>query len=345
MISVPDYFHFCINHIVGINYNTVHYSLNKRQIEICFHTSFLEKSFHPSIAHLETSFSNNKFSELKIYCIDSSALESNLKFPDWPLEFFINGGYSEVLDSDRFKVFYPHDANRIFIYDHESNIGIVVYKNHKSIPWWEKTFPFRYVFHWWSKNINAQLIHSGAIELEENKAFLITGASGSGKSTTCLNLVQSGFNYLGDDYVWVEKNDDHWEVFCLYLTAKIIKENLFLRFKELYSHVNKKELVGDEKFVLYIDTIFPDQITHKSRIHGILLPEITNSKIAQFSNLGAIEALMAITPTTLFHLKHDRNVSFAKISSLCKEIESKKWKLSINDPDNVNSFKKLKHLF
>lgn len=50
-------------------------------------------------------------------------------------------------------------------------------------------------------------IHSSAIEMEK-QAVLISGFSGSGKSTTALALIKSGYRYLADDIVMVNPDND-----------------------------------------------------------------------------------------------------------------------------------------
>jgi hypothetical protein len=45
------------------------------------------------------------------------------------------------------------------------------------------------------------LVHAGAVVAPGGRAWLLAGGSFSGKSTTCLNLIRGGWNYLADDHV------------------------------------------------------------------------------------------------------------------------------------------------
>src|SRR5690606_18578920 len=105
-------------------------------------------------------------------------------------------------------------------------------------PWWECTFSFRILFHFWTRDLPAQLVHAGAMA-KDGTGVLITGQSGSGKSTSCLNLLRAGYDYLGDDYVWIELSEQT-TVYSLYQTAKIEAENLKERFLDWKPYITNK---------------------------------------------------------------------------------------------------------
>lgn len=45
------------------------------------------------------------------------------------------------------------------------------------------------------------LVHAGAVVAADGRAWLLVGGTFSGKTTTCLNLIRSGLDYLSDDHV------------------------------------------------------------------------------------------------------------------------------------------------
>jgi hypothetical protein len=45
------------------------------------------------------------------------------------------------------------------------------------------------------------LVHAGAVVAPDGRAWLLVGGTFSGKSTTCLNLIRQGWDYLSDDHV------------------------------------------------------------------------------------------------------------------------------------------------
>jgi hypothetical protein len=45
------------------------------------------------------------------------------------------------------------------------------------------------------------LVHAGAVVAPDGRAWLLVGGTFSGKSTTCVNLIRRGWDYLSDDHV------------------------------------------------------------------------------------------------------------------------------------------------
>ncbi len=52
------------------------------------------------------------------------------------------------------------------------------------------------------------LVHAGAVAPPEGGAWLVVGDARSGKSTTCMNLVTAGWQFLSDDQVVLVSNSD-----------------------------------------------------------------------------------------------------------------------------------------
>lgn len=337
--SVKQYFEKALKIVQAeANFIIEDYTIGKRKFRVNYNSACIATNLKNSIRHLEVPKGNGY--DLEIFCLDLSVMKNNIYKPDWPIEWFING-YAKELDTERFKVFYPSEMNRIYLFDQKLNIAIVLYTKVELIPWWEKTFSFRYVFHWWTLGFNAQLIHSGAILHRKAGAYLITGASGSGKSTTCLNLLRAGFNYLGDDYVWIEKEDD-WKVYCLYQTVKIVKSTLQERFPELEDVVLNKQLIGSEKYVLDCGNVYPNSMCKSATILGIIIPKINYSKISSRAKASTQSAILSIAPSTLYHLPHNREIAYKKIVKLCVSVPVYSWSLAVDDGINSETFSKFK---
>jgi hypothetical protein len=54
--------------------------------------------------------------------------------------------------------------------------------------------------------LNRALLHAAAVETPSGEGWILAGDARSGKSTTCLNLIQSGWDYLSDDQVVLYRN-------------------------------------------------------------------------------------------------------------------------------------------
>lgn len=271
----------------------------------------------------------NSVSHTKIPNQDQFDLEiwiSNLKgvkAPNKNWEFNVQG-YCYQLDQSNYRIFYQHWIKQIFMYSESDKVGIYWVKSERHVAWWEPTFSFRIIFHWWTKSLNAQLIHAGCMAIDENNGWIISGPSGSGKSSTCLELLDGGYHYLGDDYIWVELQNDEIEVYSIYQTAKVNPDNFADRFSYLNDLLHNSENFHDQKAILNIRNLEGDRILEKTMIRGIILPEVKAEHETAIIECSSSEAFINIAPTTMHHLPHDRNISFKKIKSLSTRLNSYK---------------------
>jgi hypothetical protein len=330
---IKDYFEDVYSRIIvrKDNFEKTSVAVGDHFAEIYTSDKELKQIFFYSISHLVT-YNTVALSSLIIYCITDDALEKRLKAPTLSAEeLSLNGTYNNS-DSDRYFIFYQPWLHQIYLFDSSSNIAIYWVKNINNIPWWEPTFSFRIIFHWWSLKTPYQLIHSGAISKDGKSAFLFPAPSGSGKSTTTLQLWLSGFLFLGDDYLMIDINKN--KVYQLYSTAKVEIDTLNKFLPELKENVINKNELQKQKAILHIENI---QKVYSLPISGIIIPSISVGKYGIFE-CSKSTAQLAIAPTTLHHLPHKRETSFSKISKLVQTNETYAWNLPPFRDSLVNQF-------
>ncbi len=273
--------------------------------------------------------------ELTIWYAESKDLPKKLKAPPW--EDFNSQGFSPSLDQDDCQIYFMPWLKQVFLYSRSKRTGIFWVNSAEEIAWWEPTFSFRIIFHWWTRDLPAQLIHAGTMALDKDSGWLITGPSGSGKSTSCLNLLKSGARYLGDDYVWAELEPVP-VVYALYQTAKVEPDNLHQRFSDWKPYLLNPESYTSQKAILDIKALFPDRWLSCVKLNGILLPKVANTEKTVFSATPASRALIGIAPTTLHHLPHHRDLSYKKISTLSSRLPTYNWLLGTDKSQFIESF-------
>jgi len=307
--------------------------LANRTVHLCTPSLPLRERFLPALSHL-LDIEIEKKPALTIWYADDISLSHPLQAP--PLDGFNAQGYHPDLDQQDIQIFFQPWQTQIFLYSRSKSIGIYWVKDWELVPWWESTFSFRALFHLWTKDLPAQLVHAGTMA-RNGRGVLIPGQSGSGKSTSCLNLLRAGYDYLGDDYVWVELGVEI-KVFTLYQTAKVEPDNFLMRFPEWETHLRNKADYKHQKAIFHVTDIYPEAGILSSPVRAILLPRVAHQEYTGFKKANPTQALMAMAPTTLHHLPHDRTISYRKFMKIASSLPSYHWNLGNNRDQFVESF-------
>ncbi|WP_158988798.1 hypothetical protein [Mucilaginibacter sp. L196] len=315
------------------SYHTDQLSLANRSIHLRTPTMDLRDRLLPSLAHLIDIKEINQ-PDLTIWYAEDKHLPQKLKAPPW--HGFNAQGFNDTICQDDIQVFFQPWQTQLFLYSKSKRTGIYWTRKTEDVPWWECTFSFRVLFHFWTKDLPAQLVHAGAMA-KDGLGILITGPSGSGKSTSCLNLLSAGYDYLGDDYVWIELTGQP-KVFSLYQTAKIEPENLQQRFLDWKPYIKNKTEYQEQKAIFDINDLFPEAGISYSTINAILLPKVAHQEITKFESTNPSSALMAMAPTTLHHLPHNRQTSYQKLMRISSALPAYHWHLGNDTKQFVASF-------
>ena len=108
----------------------------------------------------------------------------------------------------------------VSLYDHKENRAIILSPLRQSLK--DRTYfaaPFRFLFEEFHRNTGLQLLHAGAVCLDD-VAALVIGPSGQGKSTTTAACAMQGLTFLGDDYIILKNKEDRTVVYPLYKSIK-----------------------------------------------------------------------------------------------------------------------------
>jgi hypothetical protein len=149
----------------------------------------------------------------------------------------------------------------------------------------------------WYFDRGVQLLHAGLIA-SRGAGVLLPGESGTGKSTTSLASLAQGLEYLGDDFIGIERQPDlRFAGHSIYNTACITRENL-VRFPELRAHAVDEGLPDEEKPILFLTEVYPDRMRTRASIDAIALVRIRQER-TEVRPARRPEALRALAASTL----------------------------------------------
>lgn len=332
-----EYFNRLLSLFEGLPaYGSDFLSLAGRVVRLQTPSRALRARFLPALAHLLVD-DDGADAALTIWYAEDKDLPGKVVAPPW--HGFNAQGFHEGLDQEEVQLFFQPWQRQIFLYSRSRRIGIYWAQTARDVPWWESTFSFRILFHFWTRDLPAQLVHAGAVA-KNGEAILITGPSGSGKSTSCLNLIRAGYQYLGDDYVWVELGKRP-SVHTLYQTAKVEPDNLKRRFADWVPHVVNAAQFEQQKAIFYIGDLLPQAMIASAELKTVLLPRVADREQTLLVEAKASETLLAMAPTTLHHLPHHRQASYKKLREISTAVPGFRWLLGSDSKqfeDSLNQF-------
>lgn len=212
---------------------------------------------------------------------------------------------------------YVGGEESLSFYDHTTATGYFWMRDASELSDWSTGAPFRAILNWFLAQHDIHLVH-GAVVGHNNKSILLTAKSGSGKSTTALTAILSGMDYIGDDYTAFEKKSGKPVAHSLYNSAKITRQGLDF-FPELVPAIWNKHFSGNQKAIVFLDSLFPDQIKSSLPLAAVFIPRITGG-ITTIVPTSKLEALVAIAPTTLLQLPLAETGTLSALKQIIKDV-------------------------
>jgi hypothetical protein len=126
----------------------------------------------------------------------------------------------------------------------------------------------------WIRNFNACLMHCGAVALG-NRAVVLSGPPGSGKSTQVLRLLRHGTQFLADDLAIVHRGDQGLEMMAFREVASVGARTLE-RFPELHD-LATAPLRGGGKYCVDVPAYFGQQ-ARRTAAPGVIVRLHPDSK-------------------------------------------------------------------
>lgn len=307
----------------------------------------VERLIFPALSHLSVDAPDSD--EPFTVCIWDSA-GTGIPFPPIPWEYAPDrctldyGVQGEIrgFNDARFGAIHIQWFEQVILIDRQRRIGIVWFGDANTQPYWERAFPLRLLFHLWSRDTDAQLLHAAAVGTPEGGALLL-GVSGAGKSSTALSFVRKSddpphpFRLAGDDYTAVRlHNDGTPTVYSLYSIAKLHWNNV-TRFPHFTDSIINADHPDDEKAILNLNSYRPESLIASFPLKAILLPTITGAAHTRILPATPFEALFTAAPATVFHLIGAKKTTLKKLAALVRRVPVYRVELGMDRREIVES--------
>lgn len=288
------------------------YGIGPFQLELVFASSFLAQKLGKAFAHL--SIPSSTEIDLTIRVTDTR--KQKLPFLDWRMIDQL--GYRGIYVPP---IYWHHFAGigALSALHLEKNRAYYIVRDEKELPWWVGGSPFQVILHAWLREKRLQLTHAAAVA-KGDRAVLLAGKGGSGKSTTVFSCLQGGLDSLSEDYCLLDLQEPP-QVYSVYQSAKWrLPTRKF--FPEYESHIHNPEQADTEKALLFYQDLFPQQLKRRASVQALLSLQVGSGARPQIKRQEKKEALRDLMMSTLSQLPFHQGPTMNILASFVSKIET-----------------------
>lgn len=301
------------------NESRFYFFLAEKQLLIRSAGTNLQNTTCQALKHIENfPTSIDASSIFEIFTWDEK--ESGIPMPTTPWESPINLAEDSLMQFHLEHFFVSQFDNKtiLFIINNASNQAICIIKDAAKLNNAFLSSPFFKIIAVWASKFHLNILHAGCISFKD-KGVLIVGRSGKGKSSTSVQCIIDGLNYLSDDYILVDLNGEKPMAYSIFNSGKL-KNKHIERFSKIDGKYRQGILDKNDKPLLFLYPFFKDQIIRSTEIRAIIVPNITNEELASYHTISEIESLRALAPSTLIQLKINNLNSLNTLANLTRSL-------------------------
>lgn len=274
---------------------TVQYCrIANKTVALQFTNPTLIAAIMPALAHLVCQPTENV--QLTVLIGDSFSV--SLPPPPWNQQAYAVRSEVVGYNGQGFYTAFNLDSGSLSMLDTTTQQAIYWVKDGQTLPFYEKGSPLLTIWHWWLQTQGLHLVHAAVVGLA-GIGVLLPGKGGSGKSTTAINCLCNGLDYVGDDYCLID--GPNLTAYSLYSSAKLAPTSLAY-FPQLMPYVVNQELLTIEKGLVFLKTLPDLSLVDCLTIKAILIPQVLGLPQTRLVPAKRMAALQALAPSTIFQL-------------------------------------------
>ncbi|MBS0560012.1 MAG: hypothetical protein JSR21_08160 [Proteobacteria bacterium] len=213
---------------------------------------------------------------------------------------------------------YDPDTRTWRVLSRARNLALTWTADAAALPEWEDSCPLRDILHWHSAGTDWLLLHAACVGAG-GAGVLLTGAGGSGKSTTTAACVLAGLATTGDDFVLVRPQAPP-RAHALFDTIKLDDASL-AALPSWRTAVANPARPHDQKARLHLGQARPGALARDGlALKAVLLPHVAGTARSRIAPASPAEALRALAPSTMFLLRGGAASGMAKIGALLRTL-------------------------
>lgn len=295
------------------------YRIAHQSVVICFRSPELFELLSPSIAHLRSGAAPRP--DLRLTVADPACVRATIPALPWAQDHYRAcgeiAGYVEGQHYSHLNL--PMSALSVFD-ETEGRAGYWCRKP-EDLPSYELSAPFRALFtRHFTRSRMMPILHAACVA-KGDKAILIIGGKGAGKSTTTLSCLSVGMGFLGDDKIVVDPIE--LTAHSLYCPAKFfLDESDQLGLGNIDEFLRLPRTADDSKALLYVDRFSPGQMVTQARIVAILECNLAYEEHSAVIKSAPGSALQLLAADNIGMFPSSAAATLATVAQLCRRIPS-----------------------
>jgi len=275
-----------------------HLEVAGRPVRLRFAGSALADAMMPALRHLETMPAPPL---LKVLVWDARSTGVVPRPPPWGALPYFERANARGFRDERFVLLYDRGTRVFSAVDHREGRGLQWMDDAAAVPFSERAAPLRHVLQGWLEREGLFVAHASAVA-RASGGVLVSGRTGSGKSTTAALCLMAGFGYLGDDNVVVSVGEAP-RAYSLYGVAKLSGVTLGW-FPELAAAVANPDRRGTEKALVFLEDA-KLQMVRETPLRALLLPRVQDERETRLRPVPASAAFRMLAPDNLLTIRGD----------------------------------------
>ena len=145
------------------------------------------------------------------------------------------------------------------------------------------------------ENFGYYRMHSSCVDIE-GRGILITGQSGSGKSTSAFALALNGGNIISDDLTFIKRTGGHYVTHTITRLVKLHS----ITMKKFYPELSELDsLKNDEGEVYFDESGINKKNVEKSILDSIIILEKTGKRSSSISRVHPSQVISHLFPSSI----------------------------------------------
>lgn len=250
-----------------------------------------------------------------------SGATSAFPCPELQVSLAQHPGKVTVINAGSVHLQYNPDGEILSCIDTESGQAFYYAGDPARLPDYEVCTPMRMLINWHCARSGALMVHAASVGMQ-GRGALIIGRSGAGKSTTGLQCLLHGMDYLGDDYVALSGGIGAGSagpvtVHHLYRGCKVMDDAL-ARLPMLKPHVIMRGGASGKNVVIASSAL--GTLTPQLELVAIVRPRVAYASTSTFSPLSPIQAVTEFAGSTILQMPGTGTYMLKALTSLCARI-------------------------